>query len=105
MKKKKLQLELEALVEKSGYAVRKERGTFSGNHCIMEGDKLVVVNTKKPPQQQIGLLFRVLRKTGLEDLYIKPAVRKELDQLHEQFDKFEDEDDQQPQKEGNTAWK
>lgn len=92
MKKKKLQLELEQLVEKSGYSIRKERGTFNGSHCIMEGDQLVVINTKKPPEKQIGILFRVLQKTGVEDVYIKPAVRRELDELRERFQKFEDQE-------------
>lgn len=89
MKKEKLQLELESLVERSGYTIRKERGTFSGDHCIMEGEMLVVINTKKPPEQQIGLLFRVLQKTGVEGLYVKPAVRRELDNLRDQFEDFE----------------
>ncbi len=94
MKAEKLRLELETLVERCGYSIRKERGTFNGNHCIIEGDKLVVVNTKKPPEQQVGLLFRVLQKTGVEDIYVKPAVRKELDKLRERFEEFEGENNQ-----------
>src|SRR5699024_725940 len=97
MKKKKLQLELEALVERSGYSVRKERGTFSGNHCIMEGEKLVVINTKKPPEHQIGLMYRVLRKIGVEDVYVKPAVRRELDKMHDQFERLEGKQNLQEQ--------
>lgn len=100
MKKQKIQLELESLVERSGYQIRKERGTFSGNHCIMEGDKLVVINTKKPPEQQIGLLFRVLQKTGVDDVYVKPVVRRELDKLQEQFE--EPEENQNHRKEFST---
>lgn len=94
MKKEKLQLELESLVERSGYSIRKERGTFSGDHCVIEGEKLVVLNTKKPPEQQIGLLYRILKKAELEDLYVKPAVRKELDLLRQQLEKFEGKQNQ-----------
>jgi hypothetical protein len=89
MKPKKLLIELEQLVEKAGYAVRKERGTFQGNHCIFEGDKLVMVNKKKPVEQQIGLLARVLHNKSLEDIYIKPAVRKELDELWQRMNRFD----------------
>lgn len=94
MKAEKLRLELETLIERRGYSIRKERGTFNGDHCIIEGDKLVVINTKKPPEQQVGLLFRVLKKTGTEDIYVKPAVRKELEKLRERFEEFEGENSQ-----------
>jgi hypothetical protein len=89
MKPEKLLIELEQLVEKAGYAVRKERGTFQGNHCIFEGDNLVMVNKKKPIEQQVGLLARVLNNKNLQDIYIKPAVRKDLDELWQRMNRFD----------------
>lgn len=88
MKPDKLIIELEQLVEQAGYTIRKERGTFRGDHCVMEGDKLVVLNKNKPVQQQIGLLARVLHDKQLQDIYIKPAVRKDLEELWDRFDQF-----------------
>ncbi len=90
MKTEKLLLELEQLVEQSGYTIRKEKGTFRGDSCVMEGEKLVVLNKKKPEQQQVGLLARVLKDQELQDIYIKPAVRKQLEKLWDRFDKFKD---------------
>lgn len=92
MKIEKLLLELEELVEQLGYTIRKEKGTFRGDSCVMEGQKLVVLNKKKPEQQQVGLLARVLKDKDqeLSDIYIKPVIRKHLDELWERFDKFED---------------
>lgn len=89
MKPDKLILELEQLVEQAGYTIRKERGTFRGDHCIVEGDKFVVINKNKPVQQQIGLLARVLHDKKLEDVYIKPAVRKHLEELWYRFEQFD----------------
>lgn len=86
----KLIIQLEELVEQAGYTIRKERGTFRGDHCVVEGDKLVVLNTKRPPQQQIGLLARVLHEKELDDIYIKPAVRKHLEKLWKRFEQFDD---------------
>lgn len=86
----KLIIELEQLVEQAGYTIRKERGTFRGDHCIIEGDKLVVMNKNKPEQQQVGLLARVLYDKQLQDIYIKPAVRNELEALWERFDRFDE---------------
>lgn len=90
MKNEKLLLELEDLVEQLGYTIRKEKGTFRGDSCVIEGDKLVVLNKKKPEQQQIGLLARVLQDQELQDIYIKPVVRKNLEELWDRFDKFKD---------------
>ena len=90
MKTEKLLLELERLVEQAGYTIRKEKGTFRGDSCVMEGEKLVVLNKKKPDQQQVGLLARILQDRELQDIYIKPVVRRELEELWERFDKFKD---------------
>lgn len=89
MKANKLIIELEELVEQAGYTIRKERGTFRGDHCVVEGDKLVVMNKNKPVEQQVGLLARVLHNKELEDIYIKPAVRQHLEALWERFDRFD----------------
>lgn len=90
MKKEKLLIELEDLVEQLGYTIRKEKGTFRGDSCIMEGEKLVVLNKNKPEQEQVGLLARVLQDMELQDIYIKPVIRKELEKLWDRFDKFKD---------------
>lgn len=90
MKPDKLLLELEQLVEQAGYAIRKERGTFRGDHCIVEGEKLVVINRKRPVEMQVGIMARVLRSLHLQDIYIKPAVRRELEQLWDRIDRYEE---------------
>lgn len=92
MKTEKLILELEELVEQLGYTIRKEKGTFRGDSCVMEGQKLVVLNKKKPDQQQVGLLARVLKskEQELTDIYIKPVIRKQLEELWDRFEKYKD---------------
>lgn len=98
MKPEKLLIELEQLVEKAGYTIRKERGTFRGDHCIFEGDKLVMVNKKKPIEQQTGLFAKVLHKKKLNDIYIKPAVRKELESLWQRMERFDHNETDIPDK-------
>jgi hypothetical protein len=77
VKSETLLLELEQLLEKSGYTLRKERGAFRGADCMIEGDRLVVVNKNKPVEAQLGTIARVLAQIDFEGVYIKPAVRKE----------------------------
>ncbi len=85
MKKDKFLLELEQILEQAGYTLRKERGSFRGDECIIEGDKLVVVNKNKPIESQLGTMGRVLGQIDLAGVYIKPAVRKKLEELWDQL--------------------
>ncbi|TVR26661.1 MAG: hypothetical protein EA390_14590 [Balneolaceae bacterium] len=89
MKIDKLILELESLCEKGGYTIRKERGTFRGDQCIIEGDKLVVINKNRPPEAQAIIMAKVLKQINPEDTYIKPAVRKKLEELWSRIEKYE----------------
>lgn len=86
MKADKLLLELEQLLEQSGYTLRKERGSFRGADCLVEGNKLVVVNKNKPVEAQIGTIAKVLSQIDLAGVYIKPIVRKELTNLWERME-------------------
>ncbi len=86
MKPDKLLLELEHLLEQSGYRLRKERGAFRGADCVIEGDKLVMVNKNKPVESQIGTIARVLGQIELSESYIKPAIRKELEKLWDRLE-------------------
>lgn len=81
MKTEKFLLELEQVLERAGYTLRKERGSFRGDECIIEGKKMVVVNKNKPIESQLGTMGRVLGQIDLAGVYIKPAVRNKLDEL------------------------
>ena len=88
MKIEKLLLELESLCEKLGYTIRKERGSFRGDQCVIEGEMLIVVNKNKPPQSQAAIMARVLKVDRADEIFIKPAVRKELEDLWARIDRF-----------------
>lgn len=93
MKTEKLILELESLCEKYGYTIRKERGAFRGDQCVIEGDNLIVINKNRPLESQAAILAKVLKNSETDDMYIKPAVRKKLDELWDKIDRFETADD------------
>ena len=81
MKPETLRDELEELVEQLGYEVRKEKGAFRGDHCVIEGEKLVLINKARPIDIQLGVLARLLHQLGVENIYVKPRVRKQLEKL------------------------
>lgn len=85
MKPEKFLLELEQILEQAGYTLRKERGSFRGDECIIEGQKLVVVNKNKPIESRLGTMGRVLGQIELTGVYIKPAVRRKLEELWDQL--------------------
>lgn len=86
----KLLLELESLCEQTGYKIRKERGTFRGNHCVIEGDKLILINKNRPVEAQVGILAKVLKSANTEEIFIKPAVRREMQKFWERMEKNND---------------
>lgn len=89
MKVEKLLLELESVCEKAGYTIRKERGAFRGDQCIIEGDNLVVINKNRPAETQAAILAKVIRRFDPDDLFIKPAVRRELEDIWARMDRFD----------------
>jgi hypothetical protein len=70
--------ELESLLEKKGYTVRKEKGSFSGDYCLLEGDKVIMINKSRPVEIQLGVYARILRNEELDNEYLKPATWKYL---------------------------
>ncbi len=85
MKAEKFQAELESIVEELGYQIRKEKGSFRGDFCVLEGDKIVMINKNYPPEFHIGQMIRFLSKQDLENMFIKPVVRKEIDEWFERI--------------------
>ena len=86
MKPAALSIELEDLCSEAGYRVRREKGSFSGSDCVLEGEKLILLNRNRPPEFHVGTLARVLRSTDLDHKFVKPAVRRELNRLWARID-------------------
>lgn len=61
----------------------------------MEGEKLVVINKNRPVESQTVILARVIEHIGPDTLYIKPAVRKELEKIWERLEKFDEIEDEE----------
>lgn len=82
MKAEKLLLELEEILVNMGYTVRKERGSFRGGYCLLEGQKIIMLNKNQPADYLVGVITRFIYEDehdiSLDDIYVKPAVRKQL---------------------------
>ncbi len=72
--------ELIALACQLGLEVRVESGPFRGGYCIKQGNELVMLNRRHPPEVHLALLAEALRTQPLETCYLKPAVRRALEE-------------------------
>jgi len=71
--------ELEEAAQRLGYEVRSERGNFRGGRCVVESQKLIMLNENHLPETQLVVLAHALRDAPLDTIYLKPAVRQALE--------------------------
>lgn len=67
--------ELKDLCTQLGYRIRFEKGDFSGGVCLLKDERLLVVNRKFPFDRRIAIIARALAEIGIDDVYVKPALR------------------------------
>jgi len=72
--------ELESLATSSGIAVRYEKGDFEGGFCVLKAERLIVVNKKLPPAKKASVLAQGVAEIGIEDRYLKPAIREFIEE-------------------------
>lgn len=71
--------ELTEVAPRLGLAVRFEKGRFSGGLCTVNGERFIVLNKRHPPERQFAVLAGALRSASMDDVYLKPTVRKALE--------------------------
>ena len=78
---------LEEALRQLGVRVRRERGPFRGGLCVVDDEAVVVVNRLHPPEAQVAVLAGALREHGgVDELYLRPAVRAALEDAWAQAD-------------------
>ncbi len=90
---------LEELIEAAGrfgLEVRQEKGNFRGGRCTVEGERLVMLNTRHLPEVRLRVLAACLRTEPLDAVYLKPAVRKALETVWAEQDQAEEQEEEAP---------
>lgn len=75
MKIEQILAELEELAEKSGVKVRYDKGDFEGGYCVIKKDKVILINKRLAPPRRATLLALGMAEIGIDEMYLKPAVR------------------------------
>jgi hypothetical protein len=79
MKHELLIQELHEVATQLGVTIRYERGDFEGGYCILRDQKILLVNRRLFPAKKASVLAMAMHEIGLEDMYLKPAVREYIE--------------------------
>jgi len=79
MKHEDLINELQEIARQLGVAVRFEKGDFEGGYCILKTERVMLVNRRLQPARKAVVLALALHEIGLENVFIKPAVREYIE--------------------------
>jgi hypothetical protein len=79
MKHEMLIQELQEVATQLGVTIRYERGDFEGGYCILRDQKILLVNRRLFPAKKASVLAMAMHEIGLEDMYLKPAVREYIE--------------------------
>jgi murein endopeptidase len=79
MKQDDLLQELYEAARQLGVTIRYEKGDFEGGYCILKNEKLLLVNKRLLPARRASVLALAINELGLENLFLKPAVRQYIE--------------------------
>jgi hypothetical protein len=71
--------ELEHLASNCQIAIRYEKGDFDGGYCVLKAERLIVINKRLAPAKRASVLAQGLAEVGVDELYLKPAIREYIE--------------------------
>jgi hypothetical protein len=79
MKVEKIVEELVEAAGQLGIRVRKERGSFRGGLCTVDGEEVILLNQRQPVDTHLAILAESLRIDRIDEVFLTPAVRAALE--------------------------
>ena len=71
--------EFEQIAEKLKICILQEKEDFNGGYCLLEEERIIVINKLKPIEQRIRALAQAFSKLDTSKIYIKPSIRELID--------------------------
>jgi hypothetical protein len=75
--------ELKSVALQLGAEVRFERGDFKGGYCILNDNKVIVVNKMATLQRKVIILSMALKEIGVDEIYLTPRLRNVIEDMAE----------------------
>lgn len=72
--------DLQELANVIGYNIRYEKCDFEGGNCLLKDQKLILINKKLEPKKKINILSKNIKEIGIDNIYIKPALREVIEE-------------------------
>ena len=79
MKNEEILAELHELAKQIGVTIRYEKGDFEGGYCILKDQRVLLVNKRLFPQRRSAILGIAMHEMGLDNVYVKPALREYIE--------------------------
>ena len=71
----------EELADRLNVKLVQDKGDFSGGSCLIKEENFIVVNRRKPLEQQLKVLAKEFGKINLTDVYLVPALRSYIESI------------------------
>lgn len=81
MKTEQIVEELKEAAEQLGLRVRTEKGNFRGGRCVVGSEETIMLNKHHLPEAQLVVLAECLREPGIDQIFLRPAVRKAMEDV------------------------
>ena len=75
MKPDKIFQEFEKLAETLQIKIIQEKGNFKGGYCLLEKEKIIVINKLQPMEQRVRALTQAFTQLDISQIYMKPVLR------------------------------
>ena len=82
MKNKDLLDEFHLLAEKLEVKILKGKGDFLGGSCIVNNEKVIVINKSKPIEQRLNTLASCFNEYDLGGVFLIPALREYINSTY-----------------------
>ncbi len=71
--------EFEQIAEELNIRILQEKGNFNGGYCLLEEQRIIVINKIKPLEQRIRALAQAFSRFDTSQIYLKPAIREMIE--------------------------
>jgi len=71
--------EFEQIAEELNIRILQEKGNFNGGYCLLEEQRIIVINKVKPLEQRIRALAQAFSRFDTSQIYLKPAIREMIE--------------------------
>lgn len=81
MKPHKLMSHFEELAERLEIKLIRDTGDFEGGPCIINNERVIVINKRKPVEQRLRTLAQGFQQVNLAESYVVPVLRDYIERV------------------------